>query len=121
MVSFVVDGAEHSAVGVPPRRVVPGFDPVEHGEGQLLACLPAVLVEQLDLQGPKEALHGAVVEAVTDGAHGAEQPCGPESTTESPRRVLRSVVRMGHGAALAVVAVARCAICTASTTSSERM
>ena len=69
---LVVDRAEHSAVGVPPRRVVPGLDPVEHGECQLLACLPAVFVEELDLHGPKEALYSAVLESVPDRAHGAE-------------------------------------------------
>lgn len=36
--------------------VVGGFNPLEHGEGELLAALPAVLVEQLELEGAEEAL-----------------------------------------------------------------
>jgi hypothetical protein len=47
-----------------------------------------VFVEQLELEGPKETFDGTVVEAVTDGAHGAEQASGTEPATEGPRRVL---------------------------------
>ena len=57
---FEGDGTEHLAVGVPPRWVVPRLDPVEDGECQLLASDPAVFVQQLELQGPEEALDGAV-------------------------------------------------------------
>jgi Integrase core domain len=86
--SFVVDGAEHGAVGVAPARVVPGLDPVEDRQCQLLAGVPVVLVEQLELQRSEEALDDAVVEAVPDRAHGSEQPGSAEPATERPGRVL---------------------------------
>ena len=117
---FVVDGAEHVAVGVAAARVVPGFDPVEDRRRELLAVGPVVLVEELELQGPEEALGDAVVEAVADGAHRAEQPGGSQPPAERPARCIGSRGRNGP----------RCrpagrrrqiAICRASTTSSERM
>ena len=61
---FVVDGAEHVAVAVAAARVVPGFEPVEDGGGELGSGLPVVLVEELELEGSKEALGDAVIEAV---------------------------------------------------------
>jgi hypothetical protein len=45
VVGLVVDGAEHPAVGVAPARVVPGFDPVEDGQGELFSRVPVVLIE----------------------------------------------------------------------------
>ena len=63
---FVVGGAEHLAVGVAAARVVPGFDPLLDGQGELLTGCPAVLVEQLELEGAEEAFGDGVVEAVTD-------------------------------------------------------
>ena len=71
---LVVDGAEHLAVAVAAARVVSGFDPLEDGEGELLAGRPAVSVEELELQAAEEALGDGFVEAVADAAHGAEQP-----------------------------------------------
>ncbi len=57
---LVVDGAEHLAVAVPAAGVVPGLDPVEDRHGELVACVPAVLVEQLELKAAEEALGDAV-------------------------------------------------------------
>jgi hypothetical protein len=51
---------------VAAARVVPGFDPVEDGGGELFSALPVVLVEELELESPKEALGNTVIEAVTD-------------------------------------------------------
>ena len=48
-----------------PTRVVPGFDPLEDGLGELVAALPVMLVEQLELEGAEEALRYGVVEALT--------------------------------------------------------
>jgi hypothetical protein len=50
------------------------LDPLEHGEGELAARCPAVLIEQLELEGPEEAFGDAVIEAVADRAHRAQQP-----------------------------------------------
>ena len=58
---FVVHGTEHLAVAVAPPRVVPGLDPLEDGLGELLAALPVVLVEQLELEGAEEALGDGIV------------------------------------------------------------
>ncbi len=55
MSGFVVHGTEHLAVAVSSPRVVPGFDPLEDGLGQLVAAFPVVLVEQLELEGTEEA------------------------------------------------------------------
>ena len=46
--------------GLDTSRVVPSLDPGEQGHGELLAGGPAVLVEQLELQGPEEALGDGV-------------------------------------------------------------
>jgi len=62
---LVVHGTEHLAVAVSPTRVVPGLDPFEDGLGELVAALPVVLVEQLELESAKEALGYGVVEALT--------------------------------------------------------
>jgi hypothetical protein len=66
-------GTEHLAVAVASTRVVPGLDPFEDGLGELLAALPAVFVEQLELERAEEALGHGVTEAVTDRSYGAEQ------------------------------------------------
>ena len=63
MSGLVVGGAEHAAVGVTATRVVPRFDPLEDRERELLAGVPAVLVEQLELQRPEEAFDDTVVVA----------------------------------------------------------
>src|SRR5207302_210435 len=81
---LVVDGAEHLAVAVSAAWVVPGFDPVEDRQGELLSGTPLMLVEELELQGPEEALGHAVVEAVADAAHGAEQAGAAEPSSERP-------------------------------------
>ena len=65
MSGFVVHGTQHLAVAVTPTRVVPGFDPLEDGLGELVAALPVMLVEQLELEGAEEALRYGVVEALT--------------------------------------------------------
>jgi hypothetical protein len=62
---FVVHGAEQLAVAVAPTGVVPGFDPLEDGLGELPAALPVVLIEQLELEGAEEALGDGVVKALT--------------------------------------------------------
>ena len=73
MAGFVVDRAEHVASSCAVGAGVPGFDLFEDGQGEMTAVGPVVVVEELELQRPEEALDHAVVEAVTHGAHGAEQ------------------------------------------------
>jgi hypothetical protein len=85
---FVLGGAEPVAVAVPTARVVPAFDPVEDREHELLARVPALLVEELELQGAEEALDDAVVVAVADASHRTQQPCRTQATSERPARVL---------------------------------
>lgn len=82
---LVVNWAHVTYRGATAARVVPGLDPLEHGKRQLTAGLPAVLVEELELQGG-EALGQAVVVAVADGAQHAG---GAEPAPERPARVLR--------------------------------
>ena len=77
--------------------VVPSLNPLEDGQCQLLAVLPAVLVEQLELQGPEEALGNGIVETVADRPHGPEQPSAAKAPAEGPRRVSRPVVAVGDG------------------------
>src|SRR5690606_4844086 len=84
---FVVDGAEPAAVAVSAAGVVPGLDPVEHGQGEFVAGLPVALVEELALQRREERFGDAVVEAVPDAAHGAEESGVTEAAPEEPRRV----------------------------------
>jgi hypothetical protein len=61
---LVVGGAEHRAVAVAAVGVVPGFDPLEDRRGELAAGVPAVLVEELQLQGAEEASATALSYAV---------------------------------------------------------
>jgi hypothetical protein len=60
------------------------LDPLEDGHCQLLAVGPGALVEELELQGAEEALADAVIEAVADRSHRAEQAGGPQATSERP-------------------------------------
>lgn len=62
MGKFVVVGAEHVPVAVTAARVVPGFDVLVDGQGQVLAAGPVLAVEELELEGAEEALDDAVVE-----------------------------------------------------------
>ena len=95
MSGFVVGRTEHLAVAVPATRVVPGLDPLEDGAGELVSALPAVLVEQLELEGAEEALGHGVVKAVPDASHGAKQARTAEAPPEGPRRVGRPVITVG--------------------------
>jgi hypothetical protein len=52
------------------------LDPFEDGHGELLSVGPVMLIEELELHGAEEALGDAVVEAVPDGSHRAEQARG---------------------------------------------
>ena len=65
MSGFVVHGTEHLTGAVSSSRVVPGFDPLEDGLGELLAALPVVLVEQFELERAEEALGDRIIEALT--------------------------------------------------------
>jgi hypothetical protein len=47
------------------RRGCTGLDPLEDGEGELLAALAVMLVEQLELQRAEEALADRVIETLT--------------------------------------------------------
>jgi hypothetical protein len=91
-----LDPTEHRAVRVAAMGLVPGLDPLEDGQRQLLPALPVVLVEQLELEGAEEALGHRVVEAVPDAAHGAEQAGAPQPATECPRGVMGAVAGVGH-------------------------
>jgi hypothetical protein len=81
---LIVHGTQHLAVAVTSSRVVPGLDPLEDGLGQLLAALPAVFVEQLELEGAEEALGHGVVEAITDRSHGPEQAVPAQASAQGP-------------------------------------
>ena len=48
------------------------------------AVRPAVLVEELELQGAEEGLGDTVVEAVADRSHRAEQSCTSQAPAEGP-------------------------------------
>jgi hypothetical protein len=58
---------------VAPGCVVEVLDVVGHAEAELKVGSPALSIEQLDLHGAPEALHGGIVVAVADGAHGADE------------------------------------------------
>jgi hypothetical protein len=117
---FEIDGAEHCAVGVPPGRVVPSLDPVEHRQGELLARVPAVLVEQLELESPEETL------AALLSKQSPIDPIEPSSPAARSRRPKAHDVYWDPWSECATVWPLgghrrQMAICTASTTSSERM
>lgn len=80
-------GTEHLAVAVTPTGVVPGLHQTQGGSGglgQWLTALPMMLVEQFELEGPKEALDDGVVKAVADRSHRSEQARTPEASAEAP-------------------------------------
>ena len=58
---------------------------------------PLLGVEQLVLQGTEERLDDAVVKAVTDAAHRAEQADFSESVAEQPWRVATAVIGLSNG------------------------
>jgi hypothetical protein len=74
------------------------LDPLKDGESELLTVSPQVGVEELELKGPEEALRDRVIKAVADRSHRSEQAGGAEATPERPRRVLRAVIGVRHGA-----------------------
>lgn len=79
MSGLVVDGTDALVVAVAASRVVPGLDPVEHRQRQLLAGVPLVLVEELALQAREERLGDAVVE------QSPTLPIDPSSPAERSR------------------------------------
>src|SRR3954468_12094878 len=88
---LVVGGAEVAQCGVPAAGVVEALEVAEDGVGQLLAGGPGMPVEQLGLQGGEEALGQAIVQAVADAAHRAEQAGLAQPLPERPAGVLRPV------------------------------
>jgi len=85
---FEVDGRVVVDGGVPPLRVVPGFDELEDGGGELASVVPAAPVQQFELEGAEERFGHGVVEGVADGAHRSEQPGLAEALAERPGGVL---------------------------------
>lgn len=76
--------------------VVPGFDPFEHGSGELVAVVPGVLVEELALQDREERFGHGIVVGVADASHRSEDPSGglpasfaSEGRTKTDERDLR--------------------------------
>ena len=55
-------------------------------------------VEELDLHRAPEGLHGSVVVAVADGAHGTHEAEAPDVLGEGPRRELISFTGISGGA-----------------------
>ena len=82
---FVVDGAEVAVVAVAAVGVVPGLDPLEQGEREVLAGVPGVLVEELSLQPGEERFGDRVVEAVPTVPM---EPSSAEPAAGQPTRVL---------------------------------
>ena len=81
MRGLVVHGTQHLAVAVTPTRVVPGLDSFEDGLSQLLAALPVILVEQLELEGAEEALGHAVEQSPIDPM----EPSRPAPRSRRPK------------------------------------
>ncbi len=94
------DGAEILDRGVATLGAVEALHVVEDRRSQLPAGLLATPVQQLQLEGSQKRLGKAIVEAIADGAHGAEQAGGPKTSSECPRAVLGAVVRVTDGLAL---------------------
>ena len=69
MPPFEVDGRHSFDAGVPPERVVPGFDPEEDGEASLAPGAEGETVDELTLESGEEAFAERVVVAVADRAH----------------------------------------------------
>ena len=71
---------------MPAARVVPGLDPLEDGQGELLAGVPADLVQH-STSVPKK-LSTTELSKQSPTAHGAQQLGGPEAAAEGPAGVL---------------------------------
>ena len=74
--------------------IVEVFDVIGHGDGQLEIGPPLLAVQEFDLHGAPERLHGGVVVAVADGAHGADEPEAADVLGEGPGGELTAVIRM---------------------------
>ncbi len=68
-----LDRGELAQAALPASAVVLGFDPDHDREAEFLSGLPPLGGQDVLLQQREEALHGGVVAAGTDAAHGAEQ------------------------------------------------
>ena len=64
--------------------VVPDCDPFEDGGGGLVAGVPVVLVEELELKDREERFSNGVVETIADRSHRSEQASISESLAEEP-------------------------------------
>ena len=73
-----------------PARVVPSFDPVEDRVGELVAGLPLVLVEELELKLPKKLSatllsKQSLIEPIDPSSPAAPQPRSPAARERRPK------------------------------------
>ena len=82
---------------MPAARVVPALDEVEEGKPRVGVGAEALTIEQLALEGRKEALEHGVVERVADTAHRRPDTGFATPFAEGDGRVLAALVRvMNH-------------------------
>src|SRR5258707_12039946 len=67
---FIADWRQIVQAGMPPVRVVPAFDEVEDGHAGLDLGREATTIQQLALEGRKEALAEGIVVGVAHAPHG---------------------------------------------------
>ena len=91
MKGFVVGGAEVVESGVSAAGVAEALDPLEHCGRELGPGVPGCAVEEFALHDRPEALAEGVVNGRGDAPHRSEQAGLPESVTEEPGGVLRSL------------------------------
>src|ERR1700687_4104008 len=69
MCTLVVDRRAVSEGGVPSMRVVPTFDPFEHGHLRFRLTFEPTTVQQLTLERGKEALRHRIVVGISHRTH----------------------------------------------------
>jgi thermitase len=89
---FEADRAQVAQGGMPSLPIIEHLDPLEDGESRGSARWPALLVDQLRLEGPEEALGEGIVVTVTGPTHGAVDPVRGEHSLIGSSRVLAAAI-----------------------------
>lgn len=90
-------GCQVAERGVAPARVVPAFDPGEHGQAGLDLAPEAAPVWQFAFQAGEEALGHCVVVGIADTAPGGRPPTSPRNALPASQAAWASQFKMVSG------------------------
>ena len=88
MSKFELDWCHHAKRRMSALTVVEDLEVFEEGGGEFDPRVPALPVQQFDLDPAPKRLHQGVVVAIADRPHRGEEPRVDHPLSECPRRVL---------------------------------